>query len=126
MTNVTKRNIHSKEFNNLKAELSSVIASLTQTSATHFFDELFTESEKIMIIKRFGALVMFTRGYSSYKVWNVLQVSPTTAHKWKLQYENGQYNNLLRVCTKANMPALFTFIDKLIKAQGKQRWIFLK
>ena len=126
MTNISRSKTKTAEFRQLHKELTRSMSQLDQKSAYYFFDELFTDTEKIMIIKRFSALVMYERGYSTYKVWNVLHISPTTAQKLYVEYENKKYQNLLKIFTKSNMPAFLTFIDKLIKAQGKDRWLLLK
>lgn len=125
MTNISRSKTSSAEFKALQSELLKAISQLNTQSSHHFFNSLFTESEQIMIIKRFSAIVMFKQGYSAYKVWNTLHISPTTAQKLSLAFESGAYDNLLESLTKAELPVLFTFIDKLIKAQGKDRWIFL-
>lgn len=125
MTNVSRSKIKTDEFALLHKELVAFMGKLNTKSAQYFFGELFTESEQIMIIKRFSAIILFHRGYSSYKVWNMLHISPTTAQKLLLSYESGRYKNLVHNCTAKEIPTFFVFIEKLIRAQGKERWLFL-
>ena len=126
MTNVSKIKSDSKEFLSLQKELMTILARLNKSSSIHLFNELFTESEQIMITKRFSAILLFKRGYSPYKVWNILHLSPTTAQKLFSAFQLGHYNQMLHSCTEKKIPGIFIFMDKMIRAQGKERWIFLK
>ena len=125
MTNISKSRTDSSEFKALHNELIKTIADLNRTSAHAFFDELFTASEQIMFIKRFSALIMFSKGYSPYKVWNVLHISPSTAQRLYSKFESGTQPHLLEHCTERTMPKLFIFIEKLIRSQGKDRWLLI-
>lgn len=88
-------------------------------------DEFFTDAERIMFIKRFGALLLFERGYSAYKVHHIIGMSQTTATKIFNDYVEGRYNGALRTIAKTPTPALLTFIDKLARSYGSERWKLL-
>jgi hypothetical protein len=126
MTNISRKKTESPEFVSLQKELTRMLSKLDQRTAPYFFEELFTSTERIMIIKRFGSLLLFERGYSPYKVWNLLHISPTTAQKLYQRYEIGAYDKMLGVMTKEKMPELLVFIEKLIRAQGRDRWMLIK
>lgn len=100
MTNISKKKLPSKEFDKLYTQLNSIIASLDKKSSSAFFSELLGPEEKIMLVKRLAAVVMFIEGNSSYRVWQLLQLSPSTAEKIRLDYEVGRYTNLERIITK--------------------------
>ena len=130
MTNVTKPKARDLAFDALYRELASVLGSLDEKSSMYFIDELLTGAERVMLIKRFAAVVMFKRGYTQYKVWNTLEISPATASRIYRKFKAGGYKNLThksskQKCSPVEMPSVLVFIEKLIRAQGRDRWILL-
>lgn len=126
MTNISKSKTNTKEFEQLYKELASTLSNLNMPAAQAFINELLTESERIMLIKRFGALVMFKRGYSQYQVWNTLHISPATAQRIYNRHKMGEFAEIENQYLKKEVPAILSFIEKLIRAQGRERWLLLK
>lgn len=100
MTNVSKKKLPAKEFEKLYNQLNAIIAGLDKKSSGEFFSDLLGPEEKIMLVKRLAAVVMYMEGNSSYRVWTLLHISPSTAEKIRFDYENGRYYNVQRLVTK--------------------------
>src|SRR3989338_7947894 len=67
MTNVSKVKTGSPDYKHASQELTQLISKLNKKTASVFINELFTESEKIMITKRFAAALLFNNNFSTYR-----------------------------------------------------------
>lgn len=131
MTNISKRKLPKKEFDNLYSQFSRTISKLNERSNAEFFNDFFTETEKIMFIKRLAAIIMIHKGYSPYRVWTTLKLSSATAKKMFLQYEQGCYVHLIKsIDRQKQTEELWKMIELFLRAgmpeQGKNRWKWLK
>lgn len=128
MTNVSKKKLPEKEFGKLYSQLNVLVAGLDKQSSSAFFSDLLGPEEKIMLVKRLAAVVMFIEGNSSYRVWQLLQLSPSTAEKIRFDYERGRYDNLKRIITKKkkDYEAFWQTLEVILRAgmppQGRGRW----
>ena len=116
MTNITRRKADTKDFFKAKQELVRILSD-NKALSTHFVDELLTESEQVMLIKRFAAILMYKQGYSSYRVWNTLHVSPSTAERIYDNLYQDRYENLERALTIKRASGLLSLIEDIITAQ---------
>ncbi len=64
------------------------------------FNELFTETEKIMFAKRVAVILMLVAKTPQHKIVDILKVSPTTVVKTSLKIDIGKYRNLLKISSK--------------------------
>ena len=64
------------------------------------FNELFTETEKIMFAKRIAIILMLVSKTPQHKLVDILKVSPTTVAKTSLGIEIGKYKTILKVSRK--------------------------
>ena len=60
-------------------------------------DELFTNTEKIMLAKRIAVILMLDNEVPQQKITEVLHMSPTTVSKMSLKVELGKFDSILRV-----------------------------
>lgn len=116
MTNVTKKKTTSKEFLTAKQELVRLLG--RSSCAGGFIDEVLTDSEQIMLVKRFAAILMYQRGFSPYRVWNTLYISPSTAERIHTAYENGRYARIIKAVGPKTSSGFLSLIDDLIRAQA--------
>ncbi|MCA9366381.1 hypothetical protein KC722_02265 [Candidatus Kaiserbacteria bacterium] len=128
MTNVSKRKLPATEFDKLYQQFGKVVADLNVNSAVHFFDDLLGPEEKIMLIKRLAAITMFIEGNSSYRVWQLLQLSPSTAEKIRLDYECGRYKHIETILkqNKSDYRKFWEVLEIILQAgmppRGRGRW----
>ncbi len=55
------------------------------------FNEVFTKTERSMLAKRFFMIFLLERKVSSYKIWKLLGVSPSTIARFAVSYEKGRF-----------------------------------
>ena len=63
-------------------------------------NELFTETEKIMLAKRLAIVLMLSSKTPQHRVVEILKVSPTTVAKTSLGIEIGKYQAILKISIK--------------------------
>lgn len=100
MTHITKKCVNAIDYKFAQEKLTSLIGKFEAKAAQNFINELFTEAEKIMIIKRFGAIFMFQENYSPYRVSQTIGISNSTAQRLYSQYMNGNFDALLATIPK--------------------------
>jgi uncharacterized protein YerC len=123
MTNVSKHKISEQDFSIAYAELLALISSLNKTNAHLFIDGLCTEAEKIMLVKRFAALLLFNHKYSPYLVSINIGVSLSTAQRLYRQYDMGEFDDLLKCLTQKQKDNFISLLQDfmLSKASGRAR-----
>ena len=72
-------------------------------------NELFTETEKIMLAKRLAIVLMLSSKTPQHRVVEILKVSPTTVAKTSLGIEIGRYKSILKISSKEK-----TDIEKIV------------
>ncbi len=128
MTNVSKNKLPDQELAKLFTQFEKVIANLENKTASPFLTELLGSEEKIMLAKRLCAVVMYIEGNSSYQVWQLLHISPSTANKIRLGYELGNYQRIENIlkANKTNYLELWVTLETILQAglppRGKGRW----
>ena len=128
MTNISKKQLPRDDFQKLFQQMTGLLAKSDQTSVALFLQDLLGEEERIMLVKRFIAIVMLSEGNSSYRIWISLHLSPSTAEKIRLDYERGNYNNLVKLFKKQSQPYkdLWETLEIILRAglppRGKGRW----
>jgi len=129
MTNVSKKPLADKDYRQLSAQFSNTLTRLTPTNSDGFINDLLGPEEKIMLMKRLAAIVMFAEGHSSYRVWVTLNLSPSTANGILQKLDAGHYEHIrkLFVKHKTDYKRLLSIIDTISRAglpplAGPGRW----
>lgn len=128
MTNVSKKKLPEKEFDNLYKEFNVFIGALNVSASSAFFNDLLGKEEKVMLVKRLAAVMMFIEGNSSYRVWQLLQLSPSTAEKIRLDYERGRYTRIEKLFKKRShdyqkfWETLEVILNAGMPPRGRGRW----
>lgn len=128
MTHVSKKQLDSEQLKQLFEQMNTLIAILDKKSAHYFFEELLGPEETIMLAKRLAAIVMFIEGNSSYRVWQLLKMSPSTAERIGLNYERGKYKNIEKILKsrKTDYEKFWLTLEKILQAgmppRGRGRW----
>tara|TARA_B100000745_G_scaffold252445_2_gene174654 strand:- start:3221 stop:3691 length:471 start_codon:yes stop_codon:yes gene_type:complete len=121
MTNISKKATDSPDYELAHTQLTNFIGQLQKKTARYFVDELLTEAERIMLVKRFAAIFMFDRFYSPYRVSHTLGMSISTTQRLYKQYDEGRYDNLLSCMTTKTRNEFLQLVEDLIMAQVSPR-----
>jgi len=121
MTNICKDKVDSENYTLAYKHLLLVISKLEKNTASFLFDELLTESEKIMVVKRFAAVFMFQQNYTSYRVSNLLAMSLSTTHRLYKLYCSGNFNNILSCISPKQKSEFISIIEDFILSKGSGR-----
>jgi len=121
MTNISTQKTNSRDYQVIHKELIKLVVKSNKKTAPYFIEELLTETERIMLIKRFGAIFMFTQGFRPYRVSQTLGMSGPTAYRLYEQYQDGCYSNLLAGLTKKEQSGFLQMLNDLIIAQASPK-----
>lgn len=121
MTNISRRKTKSKDYELAYQEMASLIAKLRSHNAHYLIDELLTESERIMLTKRFAAIFMFQQNYLPYRVSETVSISVSTAQRLYEQYENGAFDKLLDCMKPKDTNRFLALLGDLILAKTNMK-----
>lgn len=128
MAHISKQKLSKEKEGELYTQLFRVIARLNKATAPDFLGELFGEEEKLMFAKRLAAIILYIEGNSSYRVWTLLHISPSTADRIRLNFQMGKYRNMELFITKnrSEYTRLLDTLEIILQAglspRGKGRW----
>jgi len=113
MTHISKQKLEKDDYVQLFEQLAKRLGALNQKNAPDFLTAFLTETEQIMLIKRYAAILLLHNKYSAYRISEILHMSPSTTDRMQLTYEAGHY------------AAITTQLDAK-KRQQKQFWELLE
>ena len=128
MTHVSKNKLKQKDFNKLYQQLNGIVGLLDKSKSQLFFDELLTDTEKVMLTKRLSAVIMLMYGYSAYTVAHILQMSTSTTDRMLLNLETGYYTEIENILKKQkeNRDQFWNMLELILRGglppRGKGRW----
>jgi uncharacterized protein YerC len=128
MTNVSRKKTASEDYNFAYERFIEVIANLKNSNALSFFEEFFTDVEKIMFVKRFAAIFLFHQGHPPYRVSLALGLSLSTVQRLHEQYTSGHFDKLIQCIPKKQKRELTSMFEDFIlsKVSFKARTRLLK
>ena len=90
-------------------------------------DQFLTKTEKIMFAKRLAIIALLSRGASTSLIAEALAMSPSTAEKMLLKFENGYYNHIVTDGLGKKdiwdiLESIFTVGGIMPPKVGKDRW----
>jgi Trp operon repressor len=101
MPHVSNRKIDPKLSEKLYKKLISVIERAQNKDSLHYvINELFTQTEKVMLAKRLAIVLLLSDNIPQHRITEILKVSPTTVAKISLLIEIGKYKNILEISKK--------------------------
>jgi len=106
MTNISSKAINDADYMMAYKQLTKLLSGLHDKNAHFLIEELLTETERIMLVKRFAAIFMFQQNYTPYRVSRTIDISESTAQRLHQGFLLGVYDNLLR-CIKKNEKSEF-------------------
>ena len=75
------------------------------------FEELLTETEKIMLAKRLALISLLSKGHSFEQISAMLKISPSTIARFSLAIENGKYDHITEYMTDKKRS---TILDSIV------------
>jgi len=99
MVRVSKYKLEPSHLEKLYLQLSKTIGKLDKKGAYTFLDELLGEEEKIVLAKRFAAIVMLIEKNSTYRISQLLFISDSTARTLKTKFNNGEFQYIEKMFT---------------------------
>lgn len=110
--------------------IESVLHARTKRDARVLLNELLTDTERVMLAKRFAVIAMLAHGYSFQQIQRLLLVSPDTVGRLWRDIKNGSHSTLIQYAKnnprKLEQGIVLRFIEELIEAgmppYGKGRW----
>jgi len=103
MPHISGEKLEQKLFADLFGQLIVLQTGLNKKEAESFFSTLVTDTEKIMLTKRCAVILMLSQGHSPYRIWNTLKLSPSTVARLNAQYEEGDYDDLVKIFKKKHI-----------------------
>ncbi|MDP2642035.1 MAG: Trp family transcriptional regulator [bacterium] len=107
MSHVSRKQLSNREFNEIYKSLIRSLHKLKGDSLENFFWEFLTPTEKVMLAKRLLVIILLEQGVSQYKIWKMLNVSPSTIERYGKKLDRGGFEHMRKI--------LGTKEDKLTK-----------
>jgi len=104
MTNINKRPLPKSQAELLQTQFHRLIGSLNEKQSSIFFGQLLGHEERVMLMKRLGAVIMLSDGHSRYRVAKSLAISHATADTIANRLERGDYDQLLKTIRTSTQP----------------------
>lgn len=121
MVNITRKKLKTKDYKLAQENFTQLLNSLTKKSAEFFVDELLSETERIMLTKRFAAVMMRSHNYSPYRISKILSISISTAQRIAEGHDLGYFDNLLSTINQKQKYGFLEVINDLIAAQASAK-----
>ena len=131
MPQISKQKIPEKILLAISDQLISELARRKGTETKHFFENVFTETERIMFAKRFAIIIMLHQGFQWETIQETLKVSPSTVNRLWREYKEGNFDALLTTIHRSkkkheSQKTILDFIETIVQAgmpvQGRGRW----
>ncbi len=129
MPHVSKRQLKEKVFLQIYNQFTDSVSSQSKKKRDVLGD-LLTKTEKIMLAKRMAILFMLIEGASLYHAQHVLNVSSSTAARFKRNIDKQMYPNIKSFLhTKQKKKDFWEILEVVVRAgmppMGRGRWKWL-
>ncbi len=91
MPHLSQKGLSSEKLKELNKRLFTAFANTNTHTRKQLYEELLTNTERIMIAKRLEMLLLLQKGISSYKISKTLEVSPSTVARFEHAITNGRF-----------------------------------
>ncbi len=131
VTNVSKHALNKEFEKELFVQFINLFSSSNKKTNAELFSSLFTESERIMFIKRLAVIVLVQKKVSTYKIAQKLHVSDATARAILQKIEGKSLDPILACIQKKSFDAdaFWKTVDLILRAglppRGRGRWKWL-
>ena len=128
MVRISKKELAPAHLEKLFKQYIKTITLLKNTEVPFFFDELLGEEEKIMLAKRFAAIVMLVENNSTYRIAQLLHMSTSTVDRLRSKFEAGEFEHIQQRFqhNKKEYEAFWQTLETILQAglppRGRGRW----
>ncbi|MBL7045494.1 MAG: hypothetical protein ISR99_00450 [Parcubacteria group bacterium] len=121
MPHVSSKKIDKKTLEKMHDLFFSTITSkrVPRKNQQKFFEELLTETEKVMLAKRLTAIALLSRGVSPYQVGKRIKLSETTTNKLQIKLEEGKFSHIIKTHLAQSKSAIGHYLENLISPPPK-------
>ena len=130
MPHISSKKLKKEILNKLYDQFGKALEKSARRSGAKFFlSDLLTDTEKIMLAKRFAVIYLLAQGVPTSYIAESLGMSYTTILKMSLKYDIGKYSSLLKTIEKEKTD-IWEILEKILRAglppiAGRGRWKFL-
>jgi uncharacterized protein YerC len=98
-------------------------------------DDLFTDTERLMLAKRCAVILLVERGVSSYAIWKSLNVSPSTVRRIRYECNDGQHTAVRQLARSTNLKAkkvgttpkqTVSFLEAILHPTTRKMWQYYR
>lgn len=115
MSHISNKKLDKDTARKLERYIISVIRDTGTQTRVNIFDELLTQTEKVMFAKRIGILFLLKKGLSTYKISELLGISPSTAERFENAVDFNKYKHTTDWVWKNNKEGSFdAFMESLV------------
>ncbi len=128
MPHISKQKLKPTHEKKLYMQLAKLIGKLDKDNVNLFLSELLGKEEKIMLAKRFAVIVMLIEKNSTYRIAQLLHMSPSTVERLKLKLNFGEYEYIEKLLkqNKKEYEDFWKTLEVILRAgmppMGKGRW----
>ncbi len=132
MTNISKRSLDKQQQEQLFYQLSQLVHGTNKNETRVFLEQLFTETEQIMFLKRLAVILLLSKNQSAYRIAKTLKMSESTVNHIRLKYEFGDYDAIVKRSKKKEFDSkqFWNTMEVLLRGgmppMGKKRWQSLR
>lgn len=107
------------------------LLSRTGKGNMNILDDLFTETERLMLAKRCAVILMVERDVSHYAIWNSLKVSSSTVSRIAKECEEGKHQSVRELARTTHLGSkhpgpvprqTITFLEAVLSPTSKKMW----
>jgi uncharacterized protein YerC len=116
MPHVSSKKLKKENMQKLYTEFSVALEKSAKKSWVKLFlNDLLTNTEKIMLAKRFAVIFLLSNNVPPYYIAESLHMSPTTIFKMSLKYDIGKYSSILKTTANENKN-IWMILEKILRA----------
>jgi uncharacterized protein YerC len=130
MPHISSKKLKQEHLQKLYNEFNSALEKSAKKSWTKFFlSDFLTNTEKIMLAKRFAVIFLLSKGIPVSYIAESLHMSETTIFRMYNKYDIGKYSSILKIMSQENKN-IWIILEKILRAglpprAGRGRWKFL-
>ena len=100
MPHISSEPLAKQQVHQLNKNFVRILASTVSHTREQALSELLTRTERLMIAKRLGMLLLISKGESSYHIGRKLRMSTSTVRRFEVKVEAGAFDKTLALFKK--------------------------
>jgi uncharacterized protein YerC len=96
MPHISSQKVHVKTKEEIAKLFMALIANASAATRKRVLEELFTDTEKIMLAKRLAVIYMINKNVPTHSISDTLRVSPSTVLRFELAIARGNFRKCIQ------------------------------